>query len=96
MTIDRFKEWMASSTPAEKKELAKRAATSLGTLYQLDYGERGNGKPFKASADLAGRIEQGVKWINRRKRHPPLPEVLRGDLCETCSKCRFYKKECGS
>jgi hypothetical protein len=86
MSVAKFKQWMASSNALEKKELAIKARTSLGLLYQLDYGTR------KASADLAGRIEQGVKSINRRKRHDPLPEVLRGDLCETCAKCRFYKE----
>ena len=86
MSIAKFKQWMAGSTPGEKKELAIKAKTSLSLLYQLDYGTR------NASADLAGRIEQGVKSINRRKRHTPLPEVLRGDLCETCAKCKFYKE----
>jgi len=85
MSILKFKEWMAKSTADEKKELAIKAKTSLGLLYQLDYGTR------KASADLAGRIEHGVRSINRRKRHAPLPDVQRGDLCETCAKCKFYK-----
>lgn len=86
MSTAKFKDWMKLSTALEKKELAIKARTSLSLLYQLDYGTR------KASADLAGRIEQGVKSINRRKRHTPLPDVQRGDLCETCAKCRFYKE----
>ena len=86
MGIANYKQWMKDSTIEEKKELAIKARTSLSLLYQLDYGTR------NASADLAGRIEQGVKSINRRKRHTPLPEVMKGDLCETCAKCRFYKE----
>lgn len=86
MSVANFKKWMAESSASEKKELAIKARTSLSLLYQLDYGTR------NASADLAGRIEQGVKSINRRKRHTPLPEVRKGDLCETCAKCRFYKE----
>lgn len=86
MSIEKFKKWMGESTAGEKKELAIKARTSLSLLYQLVYGTR------NASSELAGRIEQGVKSINRRKRHSPLPVVQRGDLCETCSKCKFYKE----
>jgi hypothetical protein len=86
MGLKNFKDWMAQSTIDEKKELAIKARTKLITLYHLQQEYR------NASADMAGRIEQGVKSINRRKRHTPLPEVLRGDLCETCSKCRFYRE----
>jgi hypothetical protein len=85
MSLAKFRQWMAASTPDEKKELAIKAGTSLNMLYQLSYGNR------NASADLAGRIEDGVKRINKRKRHTPLPEIGRGDLCEACAKCRFYR-----
>ena len=87
MAIKNFKEWMNQSAAPEKKELAIKSKTSLSLLYQLTYETR------KASSDLAGRIEQSIKSINRRKRHHPLPEVGRGDLCETCAKCRFYREE---
>lgn len=91
MSIDKFKTWLAESTPAEKKELAIKAQTSIGTLWQISYEVRTNGKPFQASSELAGRIERGIASINRRKRHTPLPEVRRGDLSKDCAKCRFYK-----
>ena len=86
MGLEIFRQWMKEANADEKKELAIKARTSLSLLYQLDYGTR------NASADLAGRIEEAIKRINRRKRHTPLPVVQRGDLCEACSKCRFYKE----
>lgn len=86
MAIERFKEWMAASSVAEKKELAIKARTSLNMLYQLGSENR------NASSDLAGKIESGIASINRRKRHTPLPDVRRGDLSVACSKCRFYKE----
>ena len=95
MGIAKYKDWMANSTSAEKKELAIKAHTSLSTLYQLDYGVRGNGKPFVASSEMAGRIEKAIASINKRKRHSPLPEVRRGDLAAVCAQCKFYKSgEC--
>ena len=92
MTIANYKLWMKESTIDEKKELATKAHTSLSTLYQLDYGVRGNGKPFIASSELAARIAKGIALINKRKRHAPLPEVYQGDLSTVCAKCHFYKE----
>jgi hypothetical protein len=86
MAIERFREWMEESTIAEKKLLALRAKTALSLLYQLGYGTR------NASADLAARVAKGIEMVNSKPRHKPLPEVLRGDLCETCAKCSYYKE----
>ena len=86
MSIAKFKAWMAEATVDEKKELAIKAGTKLITLYHIQQGYR------NASAAMGAKIEDGIKRINRRKRHTPLPDVQRGDLCETCSKCKFYKE----
>ena len=87
--MTRFKDWMKESSIEEKRELARKAETSLSLLYQLSYGTR------KASSGLAGRIEKAAASIAKRKRHTPLPELRRGDLSEDCAKCPLYK-ECGN
>jgi hypothetical protein len=92
MPIQKFKQWLAESTPAEKRELAIKASTSVSTLWQISYEVRGNGKPFNASSELAGRIERAITSINKRRRHAPLPEVRKGDISKDCAKCRFYKE----
>ena len=86
MAISKFTTWMKESTIEEKRELAQKAETSLGLLYQLSYGTR------KASSDLAGRIEHSASVIGKRVRHKPLPELRRGDLAEACAKCPHYKE----
>lgn len=88
MSIDRFKAWMQESTMDEKETVVAAAETSLALLYQLASGHR------KASSELAGRIAKGIALVGKKKRKTPLPVVLRGDLCETCSKCSYYMKEC--
>lgn len=88
MSTYAFKEWMQVSTMDEKETVVAAANTSLAMLYQLASGHR------KASADLAGRIANGLALVGRKKRKTPLPVVLRGDLCETCAACSYYRKEC--
>lgn len=85
MTIASYKQWMASSTIEEKKELAAKAHTSLSLLYQLGYGTR------TASPELAGRVAHGIASINKRKRAEKMPEVPQGDLSPVCAKCKYYK-----
>lgn len=84
--MSNFRAWMESTSVEEKKELAIKARTSLNMLYQLSAGHR------RASADLAGKIEAGIASMAKRKRAAVLPAVQRGDLCEACSKCKYYKK----
>jgi hypothetical protein len=88
MSIDAFKAWMQESTMDEKETVVAAADTSLPLLYQLASGHR------KASADLASRVARGITLVGKKKRKTPLPVVLRGDLCETCSKCEYYKGDC--
>lgn len=88
MSITAFKEWMQVSTMDEKETVVAAANTSLATLYQLSQGHR------RASAEMAGRIAKGIELVGRKKRKSPLPVVLRGDLCETCAACSYYRKEC--
>lgn len=86
MPLDKYAAWMKESSVDEKKELAVKAKTSLNMLYQLGSAHR------QASASLAGKIETGIASIAKRKRDPILPLVQRGDLCEACAKCKFYKE----
>lgn len=86
MSIDRFRDWMKESTMDEKWTVVAAADTSLPLLYQLASGHR------KASADLAGRIAKGIALVAKKKRREPLPVVTRGDICETCGKCEYFKE----
>lgn len=76
---------MDLATTEEKKRLAKLSGTSMIYLYSIAAGER------KASAELAGRIEEASHKM-RLEAH--LPELLRSDICPTCRKCP-YSLKCG-
>jgi hypothetical protein len=80
MAIGKFKQWMKESTIDEKRELAKKAETSLALLYQLSQEHR------RASSELAGRIEKAAAKINKG-----LPVLTRGDLSEACAVCKHFK-----
>lgn len=68
-------EWLNAANPEERKELAKRAKTSLPHLQHVAHGRR------SVSADLAQRIAHAAK-------HFPLnPELFQTDLCQACGRC---------
>jgi len=88
--MNKFKQWMADSSRAEKLDVATLAQCSWQHLYDLAADRR------EASSDLAGRIETAIRAVNRRKREQPLPVVGRGDISSACANCSFYKRGCKS
>ena len=85
--MNKFKMWMALSSTAEKKRLAKLAGTSFIYLYAIADGSRVCG------SDLAGQIAEASKvlYIQTHKR---LPILWRSDLSPVCAKCP-YSPKCG-
>ena len=90
MGIEVFRQWMAESELVDRKSVAEIAETSMSILHQLVYEKRSNGKPFRASPDLSGRIAWAISIVNARARHKPLPAVGRGDLAPACGNCPYY------
>lgn len=77
--MNKFKDWMDTSTTYEKIRVATEANTSAGLLYQLASGER------SPSAKLAGDLEVAFK-----KLYPKLG-ITRGDLNDACARCPYFK-----
>lgn len=48
---EHLRDWLASASDDRRKEVAAKAGTSVGHLWQLAGGHR------RASADLAGRLQ---------------------------------------
>lgn len=84
MNYQTLRKWMAAASPVEQTELAKRAKTTRGHLYQLSSGHR------TASAELAGRIE--IASIAMRMKNDKLPLIDRASLCAACAACPYAKK----
>lgn len=70
-----FKKWWREASPEAKKCAAKKAKTSYFHLSNLATVE---GKTI--GADLAGRLEVATGGA-----------VKRGDLCEACRGCSYYR-----
>lgn len=78
--MNKFKQWMDTSTTHDKIKLANHAGTSAGHLYQLASGDR------SPSADLAGALEKAFD-----KFYPSLG-ITRGDLNLACARCPYFKQ----
>ncbi len=81
MTSDKFKIWLDNATGDEIDALAVAANTSSAYIRHIALGRR------DASADMAARIEEGTKKIQREG----LASVSRGDLSEACNECPHFK-----
>lgn len=85
MSHTSLKNWLAEATTLQQMRLAKLAKTSVNNLRQVAHGYRTKGKP-SISAEYAARIELAAEKI---------PEVAisvkRGDLCQACAKCKYYR-----
>lgn len=81
--------WMDRATTAQQEELARRASTTRGYLYQLAKGTR------RISAEVAGRIEEAAEAMAEEQTIPSfLPRDLLADTCATCPyalRCRGNK-----
>ena len=72
---------MKLSTRAQKQRLAKLAKSNYHYLYQVLSGDRTAGAEFAASIEKASR-----------KMDIALPVLTRGDVCNVCADCPYYKK----
>lgn len=88
-----LKVWLRLATAEERQKLAEYAGTKVSYLYFLSNPEAQYGR--RASADLAGRVEQAAERVREeggdaaRKR---LPAILRTDLSATCRGCSFAQR----
>lgn len=90
MSSLQLKEWMRLASTLEQEELALTAGTSRQMLYALS--ALPNTRAYRhPSNDLAGRIEEAVKPINKRAKGR-LPPLTRGDLNYGCADCPYFKK----
>ena len=78
--MNALKRWMQTATAAEKKQLAARAKTTIGTLYQIAGSYRTGGKA-QVDADLAGRIAKASKGAIRRE-----------ELSTACARCEYARR----
>lgn len=73
-----IKQWMATATTDQQHQLAQRAKTSVGMLYQLASGKR------KVTVEMAARLEQAFNKMN--------VDLTRGGMSATCAACFFYRR----
>ena len=87
--MNQLRLWLDTATTNEKKELAARAGTSIGTLSQIAGGYRNNGDANVRSG-LAGKLERAAAQL--RRINPRLPQLLRTDLSLECRECEFAQR----
>lgn len=80
-----LRNWLRAATPAQRVELARRADTTTGYLYQL-----AGDSAIDVSARLATLIEIAAREM--RKRDELLPEVRREKLSSACAACDVLKR----
>ena len=76
--------WLAAASVEVKAKLCKLADTSESMYRQWVSGRR------KLSAAKAGEVEDAMLDIARTCPGAP-PALTRGDLCEACRNCPYYK-----
>jgi len=77
--------WMRAATEIELVTLAVAAGTTRRYLYHLASGKR------RASAELAGRLEDAAAIITRASKRR-LPKLSRTALCTACATCPYATK----
>ena len=85
--------WLDAASKDEKRELARRAETTMGMISQIGGGYRNKGRP-QVRSGLARRLELAAAEM--RKSNKALPELLRTDLSGECRDCEFARKCLGS
>ena len=76
--------WFEQASPEQRKLLNDRFGRVSLSQLRADPGKnyhRG------ASADRAGEIEAFVAGMENA------PEISRGDLCDACNHCEYWRKE---
>lgn len=75
------RKWLKIATPAQKKELAKAAKTSLGQLKHLSAGRR------TASAGLAQALAAASRTLGHRALY-----LDQRDICKACGVCPLVEQ----
>lgn len=82
--MNRLKDWLADTTPAQRARLAKHAQTTVGTLRHLAGGYRSEGT-LHLGTDFAVRIAKASEKIK-----PDAP-LKREELSATCRRCEYAR-----
>ena len=82
--LPKFDLWLKSASPHLQQRLAELAHTSIAMYRQWTSGRRG------ISAATAGNLERAMRELAATEAGVPTP-LRRGDMCETCAKCDYYK-----
>lgn len=90
----KLKNWMATASPKEQAEMARRAKTSRAYMYAIANSgrdaTRAESAKRRVSPELAGRMEKAS--VIMRERNDKLPALLRPDLSPTCATCEYAKR----
>jgi hypothetical protein len=82
-----LRDWLSKATPAQARQLALLAGTSVLQLRHLATGRRA------ASADLAQRIAHASESVDRHDEHGnALPYLPQTELCAACGRCPLASK----
>ena len=87
MRVKSLEEWFEKATPEQRAAL--NATFDRVVLSQL---RAKKGKPHhrEASARRAGEIESAV--VEMSKTDSTVPLLSRGDLCDSCNSCEYWRK----
>ena len=84
MSTPTLAEWLEKAPDEFRQLLAELASTDSCMYRQWIAGRRG------MSAEKAGMLENATRLI--KDRHPDAPApLLRGELCEACQNCEYFK-----
>ncbi|MFZ6767785.1 hypothetical protein ACO0LM_11945 [Undibacterium sp. Di26W] len=86
---NQLKLWLNAASAVERRNLAKEAGTTVGTLQQIAGAYRNDGVA-QIRSGLAGKIANAAALL--RKKNKELPEILRTDLSPECRGCEFAQK----
>lgn len=75
-----IRDWLKAASPAEAKQLAKRAKTSVPHLRHVAKGRRG------MTAEFAQRLAHASVGMN------PALWLMQTELCAACAVCPLLKK----
>jgi hypothetical protein len=86
--LNALQDWMDRAKPAEKKQLAALAGTTMGALRQAAGAWRTNGI-LRLTPEFAQKVEAATRVIHIS--HPELPVVTQGQLCPACNACMYFQ-----
>jgi plasmid maintenance system antidote protein VapI len=77
-----IRDWLAAATPAEAREMAKHAKTSVPHLRHVAKGRRG------MTAEFAQRLAHASLGMTN-----PALWLYQTELCTACAQCPLIKKK---